>query len=104
MGGPRGVRTMYGSVSLYSRPFALLRAGVSESAPNFPQSEHPATSTSAGRRPSHPFARPARQGPPRRVLHDTACRSSGRVVAVDGADTFARIPQLISTRLSELAL
>jgi hypothetical protein len=66
-GQTQGVRTMYGSASLYPKPFALLRAGVPESAPNLPQSEHPTTSNAAGQRPSHPFAGSPRQGPSRRL-------------------------------------
>jgi hypothetical protein len=44
------------------RRFRYLGRGLS-----LPQSEHPATSNTAGHRPSHPTARPPRQGPPRRL-------------------------------------
>jgi hypothetical protein len=54
-------------------------------APNLPQScEHPTTSVSAGQRPNNPFARPARQGPTRRISCSTAM--IGRPWACVGSD------------------
>jgi hypothetical protein len=66
-GQTQGVRTMYGSASLYPKPFALLRAGVPESALSITQSEHPTSSDTPGQRPNDPAARAPRQGPPRRL-------------------------------------
>ncbi len=48
------------------------------------QSEHPTTSVSAGQRPSDPFARPPRQGPPRWISCSTAM--TGRQWACAGSD------------------
>lgn len=87
----RGVRIMYGSVSPRSKPFALLRADITESAPNLPQSEHPATGIAAGQRPGHPAAGAASEGPAQRLPGGVIASHSGWESAVR-APVASRLP------------